>query len=97
MPFSNCYCLGSFLTSERSRTCERFRAETDVQEEEKVADGLHQPPDLRAGEEVFVPEISLPGRSRPDRAAAGPVERAGHHLVSEPPGQAQTGPGRDEG
>lgn len=97
MPLFNSYCLGSFLTPGRSWARKRFRAETDVKEEEKVADGLHQPPDLRAGEEVLVPEVSVSGRSRPDRAAAGPVERAGHHLVPEPPGQAQARPGGDEG
>jgi hypothetical protein len=61
-----------------------------AQEEAKVADGLHQPPDLRAGEEVPLPEVPQSGGPRRDRLLAGPDQRTSHHLVPEQEGQAQT-------
>lgn len=67
------FCCFSFLfspTFPRSRTCQRLRPAADVKEKEKVPDGLHEPPDLRVGEEVPVPEVPLTGGPGPDRAAA---------------------------
>jgi len=58
-----------------------------AQEEAQVAHRVHQPPDIRAGETVPVPEVPFAGRQGRDRVQPGPDERAGHHVVPEPPGQ----------
>lgn len=71
--------------------------EKHPEEAQEVSDGVHQPPDLRAGEALPVPEVPVPSRPGPDRTAAGPDKRAGHHVVPEPQSQAKTGPGGDEG
>lgn len=69
---------------------------TATKEEAQVQDGLHQPPDLRAGEEVPLPEVPFAGGPGRDRRAAGPQQRPGHHLVPEPEGQAEEGHGGAE-
>uniref|UniRef100_A0A8B9N133 Ladybird homeobox 1 n=1 Tax=Accipiter nisus TaxID=211598 RepID=A0A8B9N133_9AVES len=53
--------------------------------------------DLRAGEAVPLPKIPVTGGPGPDRPAAGAHQCPGHHLVPEPPRQAQARPGGDEG
>lgn len=73
------------------------RPENHPEEASEVSDGVHQSPNLRAGEALPVPEVPVPSRPGPDRAAAGPDKRAGHHVVSEPASQAKTGPGGNEG
>lgn len=67
-----------------------------AQEEAKIADGLHQPPDLRAGEAFPLPEVPQPGRSRRDRLQLGPHQRPGDHVVPEPEGEAEEGHGGAE-
>lgn len=59
------------------------------QEEEEIADRFHQPPDIRAGEAVSVPEIPVARRPGRDRGSAGSQQRAGHHVVPEQARQAE--------
>ena len=58
------------------------RQQAAAEEEAQVADGVHQPPDLRAGEAVPLPEVPLPGRQGRDRGHTRPLKRAGQQLDS---------------
>ena len=53
------------------------------QEEKEVADRIYQPPDLRTGEALPIPEVPVTRRPRRNRGSAGPQQRTGHHVVSE--------------
>jgi len=69
-----------------------------AQKEAQVAHRVHQPPDIRAGETIPVPEVPIAGRQGRDRVQPGPDKRAGHHVVPEPPGQDEAGlRGTEEG
>lgn len=64
-----------------------------AEEEAQISNGVHKSPDLRAGEEVPVPEVPLASGSGRDRRSVRPHQRPGHHVVPEQTGQAQTGHG----
>lgn len=59
------------------------------QEEAEVAHSVYQPPDLRAGEAIPVPEVSVACRPGRDRGSTGPQQRAGHHVVPKQTRKAQ--------
>lgn len=67
-----------------------------TKEEEEIANCLHEPPNLRAGEEVPLPEVPLPGGPGRNRRSPRTLERAGDHLVPEQAGETEAGHGRAE-
>ena len=50
-----------------------LREQAAAQEEAEVADCLHKPPDLRAGEALPVPEVPLARGQGRDSGATGPL------------------------
>lgn len=69
-----------------------------AQEETQVPHRVHQPPDIRAGETVPIPEIPVAGRPGRDRVQPWPDQRAGDHVVPEQAGQDEAGlRGAEEG
>lgn len=71
----------------RCQSSESVQFSDATKEEAQVAHRVHQPPDIRAGEAVPVPEVSVAGRPRRDRVQPGPDQRTGHHMVPKPAGQ----------
>jgi len=69
-----------------------------AEEEAQVAHRVHQPPDLRAGETLPVPEVPVAGGPGRDRVQPGSDQRAGDHVVPEQAGQDEAGlRGTEEG
>ncbi len=52
------------------------------EEEAQVAHGVHQPPDLRAGEEVPLPKVSVAGGQGRNRGSAWAFKRSGKKLIN---------------
>lgn len=67
-----------------------------TKEEAEIADGLHQPPDLRVGEAFPVPKIPQSRGQGRDRVQFGPDQRPGHHVVPEQAGETEEGHGGAE-
>lgn len=66
------------------------------QEEEEIADGFHQSPDIRVREAISVPEIPVARRQGRDRQSAGLEQRASDHVVSEQTRQTEARHGGTE-
>lgn len=84
------------LCSRRAEPPQPLQQQTAAKEEAEIADGLHQPPDLRVGEEIPLPEVPQSGGQGRDSGQPRSDQRPGDHLVPEPEGEAEEGHGGAE-
>ena len=77
------------ICSRRPRESYVLQQPTAAKEKAQVQDRFHEPPDLRAGEEVPLPEIPVSSRPGRDSQPAGTQQRPSHHLVPEQESEAQ--------
>lgn len=69
---------------------ESLQLEAAAKEKAEIENSLHQPPDLRTGETVSIPEVLIAGRQGRDSQLPWAIQRTSHHMVPEQTSEAQT-------